>query len=377
MFYEPKSDFFYDPKIKLYYGNNAKKYFRYARSGYPPFVPVASNGADDTTTSLQPENVHGLLSSTSRNDSPETVRTTGGGLHRVGHGGSSRGQRSRSASREISIKINTTRKLTTNDKPKTTTQTEFLLDKNRKEQLGHIAKWQAQKAQPIKKPTSPTHTSDDSVPVVSDTSATTGRLPPPIRLGDKAICTLCRRKFPDMDTLARHNKLSKLHQDNLAKQETSLAQENPTSVDVTVTDGTSSSDNAKPNQDKVRYVDRAEKRRRLHAASPEYLFSKWNKPMQDGFVRDGQSNDFLVPDSLVGGQNIGNQIFQKMAAKSSDNDDNHDSVSQRRLKKQDAISFSRDGLVKEWSRIETISGGLDPTRRMALQQMEKWGLGSL
>jgi hypothetical protein len=383
MFYEPQSGFFYDPKTKLYYGNTVKKYFRYTPSGYPPFVPVSSDTSNgDDEASLQPEKIHCMLSSNSRNNSPETT-SDGAAVQVIPRlAGNSGNHRSRSASKEIFIKINTTITSINSDNLKTKAEPAVPLDKIRKEQLGHIAKWQQIK----KKPSSP----------VADVSANTSPAPainglsrndevaaaaPPIRLGDKVICALCRRKFPDMDSLARHEKLSQLHKDNLAKQELLTQQEKKTSTDGTC-DTTVATitvvDTAAP-KDEVRYVDRAEKRRRLHGTAPESLSSKWNAPMQDGLVVDPRHyHDFTAPSSLVGGQNIGNQILQKMKAKSSDNNNQNEGSSERRTRNnQEAISSSHYALEKEWSRIETISSGMDPTRRMTLSQNEKWGLGSL
>mmetsp|Transcript_28458 Transcript_28458/g.47302 ORF Transcript_28458/g.47302 Transcript_28458/m.47302 type:complete len:537 (-) Transcript_28458:1446-3056(-) len=367
MFYEPLSEFFYDPKTKLYYGNTLKTYFKYDPRGYPPFSPVQDGGGAAQEDSLQPEPV---CAAPTRKGSPQTITESSSDEDRqqqvLPHPTASRKRSrsaSRSASRSISIKIKSSSECG-HSKDTSEIEERIPLDRKRKEHLDHIAKWQAQQVQAKMSNTAvgshPSKIADGTVGSSSGASCKDeAPVLPPVRLGDKVICTLCRRQFPDTYTLTRHEQLSKLHKDNLAKQASQMSK---SQGDIDQPSAALGTDSTK-NQNQAQYIDRAAKRRRLHGVTPETATIKSILPLSAGET-GFQVSEHVSACSLVGEKNIGNQMFQKMAAKSS-------------AKPTRDPTLAHDSLEREWFRIETISSGNDPTRRMALQQSEKWGLGSL
>ncbi|GAX23522.1 RNA-binding protein 5/10 [Fistulifera solaris] len=140
------------------------------------------------------------------------------------------------------------------------------------------------------------------------------------------MCPLCRRKFPSVEKLLQHEKVSQLHKDNLAKAAQAKKE--------------------KPSQ----YVDRAEQRRSMYGPDVPAL------PKRELSTELAAISNETAPvvDSLDKESNIGNQLLRKMGWKEGG------AVGGR-----PEGSSAAAGLVKDWERIEQLAeqGGKDRSGR--------------
>jgi len=136
------------------------------------------------------------------------------------------------------------------------------------------------------------------------------------------ICVLCKRKFPSIDLLRRHEGQSELHRTNLAKRK--------------------ADELAKPisQPEPVKYQDRAKKRRFLHSDVPILL-----PPKNRDEWRTIERAEVIDPEKALSHENVGNQLFQKMLNKASTSNKTT-SVDSRHM---------CETMKEDWRRIESIS----------------------
>jgi hypothetical protein len=113
------------------------------------------------------------------------------------------------------------------------------------------------------------------------------------------ICTLCQRKFPTVDKLFYHEKVSELHKANLAKQVVTEEQ------NVAVVQKAPPVATTKP----AAYVDRAQHRRILHGPETPVTAAPTPPSTAAAVV---VKNTTVDPKDTLNESNIGNKLLQKL-----------------------------------------------------------------
>lgn len=242
MFYEAESKFFYDPTTKLYYSHQKQAYFRhrFGPNGKSLFDKVehelTESSVTATTTTTDADKHMSLLPTISIN-----LKTTS--LHKK-----AKKKKDHSAETKQPVLPAATRKT--------------------KEHEADLAKWSERQTE---------------LKAERDLS----KIPKTAK--GEPICSLCKRKFPTLDKLFYHEKVSQLHKTNLAKQASEQK--------VVATE-----------EKKPAYVDRAEQRRLLQG--PETLVSA---PVQTGVETTSAATAAVVdPKETLNEANIGNKMLQKL-----------------------------------------------------------------
>jgi hypothetical protein len=204
--------------------------------------------------------------------------------------------------------------------------------------------------------------SEEEAPSISQDIANTATGEP--------ICTLCMRKFSDLEKLRQHVQLSKLHKANVKKRKAETPSEQQVKPASSIESKTRPSSETKP---AVKYTDRAAKRRMLHHDVPTRLS---HNQIHDLFPKNKIQRTAMVdPASILGAHNIGNQLFQKMVSKASTTiTKNPETRDQDR--KQEAAEDLNNNLRKDWERMESFSRQNAAARRPGPKLMEQQGLGN-
>ena len=310
MFYESRSDFFYDPKSKLYYGNKKGAYFRYDDSKSPPFVevhkvaPAATDAAADVATGLAGK------SPESPTDPTEPKGKT-----------------------VIAIKLKS-------KKPKGVEDAKPipLITKAQKDHVANIEKWSEKRVEiessegnSNKFPSEPPQTVTETPSSETSKIVTTAKGEP--------ICTICKRKFPTIEKLRLHEKVSDLHKQNILK----LAADTEKRKLVPSTE----------------YQDRAKKRREMHGADPTM------PPPKSGVgaaSMETSSSLRATTAENLGSDNIGNQLLQKLGWKgeSSLGRKSEELAASETFGEQTIVvgkvQSQEETLRKDWDRIEAMAG---------------------
>jgi RNA-binding protein 5/10 len=138
---------------------------------------------------------------------------------------------------------------------------------------------------------------------------------------------VCKRKFANIEKLKEHEKLSALHQQNLANQKRIEEAKN------------------------IEYRDRASERRSMYEADLNNAVA----PIDPSIVNMGPSLDKartvtttekVTPDQTLGESSVGNKLLQKLGWKSGE--------SLGRNRGDESESTSK--LKKDWEMIEHLSG---------------------
>ena len=278
MFYEAESDFFYDPKSKLYYGNKQKAYYRHVAGQRPPFEQVQKVEANTTVEPV-------VLNTQPAKDNNSKASTT--------------------QKKTITISLKT------KSLPKSKTKSE---DKNQvpcvpapllKKHEADMEKWSERQVEKKQQQSQPEESKQQQV-------AKTAKGEP--------ICLLCKRKFPNLEKLQYHERVSKLHKDNLAKAAVAAEKQQE-------------------------YVDRAAQRRIMYG--PESSSGATRTPTTTTVetttsVEEKQQQPVRPQDNL-GESNIGNQMLQKLGWKDGES-----------LGRGNGGSSSSK-VVQDWERIESIA----------------------
>lgn len=319
MFYESQSNFFYDPKSKLYYGNTKKAYFRYDDTLDPPFKEIEK-------TLEMPDDVI----------SEATTKQGGEGNN---------------VNPKPTIAINLkSKKLKKSKKaaavqdrkappPSANSSSAPVVSKMEKERIANIEKWNETQAQLKAESLLPKKGSNSSA--AANVVASSQQK---IRTTTKGepICVVCKRKFPTIDKLRLHERMSELHKTNLAKlaanKSTTTNANSENSVVVAATTATTTMKRKDPPATpSTEYTDRAQKRRDLHGSGggPDAPI----KPVQTEEVSSSDPPPPILSDSL-GESNIGNQMLKKMG---------WDAQAER------SVGGAQNDIRKDWERIETLA----------------------
>ena len=318
MFYEPASDFFYDPKTKLYYSNKKQRYFQFRKGEDPEFQDVNSQqqGCDGGAASTQTQtdvatNSNGadkskIAISLKTTALPSTAGTA---------------QASSAADR---MKLIEKLRKASNAPTANSAQAEPQVDKKHAKNMDV---WSNRiKEMKGEAPDAPSNQQTEPTAVKTDPSG-------------KPICILCRRKFPDLEKLRKHEQLSAMHKENLAKKAAADAKKEAATPEIA-------------------YRDRTKERQMMYSASsadPTHvgkLLASVN-PMMSA----EKNTEVIRPEQTLGDTNVGNQLLQKMGWKSGEALGRKQEGENGTESK--AGSNVADNLKNDWERIESLaqSGG--------------------
>lgn len=110
------------------------------------------------------------------------------------------------------------------------------------------------------------------------------------------ICSLCQRKFPTLDKLFYHERVSELHKTNLAKR---AAEQKAPTPPATKTET-------------PMYVDRAEQRRLLHGPESTNLVPGGALSEEQSATAGTTTTTVVDPKETLNETNIGNKMLQKL-----------------------------------------------------------------
>ncbi len=284
MFYEGVSDFFYDPKSKLYYGNKKGIYYKYNIDITPPFQPVQA---------VQSETA-------GKYSSMDPVAILDPSRPEKGIEGSKKSIMIKLKTKSLKSIKSKSQAPSTEAPDATVTVTQPRVHKQHELDIDKWSDRQVEKR------------------IEDRQFQRTAKGEP--------MCPLCRRKFPSVEKLLQHEKVSQLHKDNLAK----AAQ-------------------AK-NEEPSRYVDRAEQRRGMYGPDVPVL------PKRELSTETVAISSETAPvvDSLDNESNVGNQLLRKMGWKEGGT-----------VGGRSEGPTAASGLVKDWERIEQLAeqGGKDRAAR--------------
>ena len=268
MFYHASSQFFFDPKTKLYYGNKEQTYYVYCKGEHPPFKEFKPETSDapkvEQESKVEPKKVI-----------------------------------------EISLK---TKVLASSDNPNETYKKERAptaptVSRDKKNHASNIDRWSERGREIAGKG-----------PVVRTKSG-------------QPVCLLCRRKFPDLQKLERHEDASELHKVNAAK----------CGKRAKLVDETAAAAYAR---------DRAMERRVLHCADADLPFGRLLPP-----VDTTMTTTVGDPKRTLDESNVGNRMLTKLGWKSGMN-----------LGRNAGTESSGSALQSDWERIEHLAkhGNIPP-----------------
>ena len=322
-FYEAESNFYYDPKSRYYYSIEKAAYFQYCPEQEPPFrqVPSQQHGEIDTSTAVEAST--GAAAAGSKMKIAISLKTKTPMGVTSSSGGSGGG----------TVSVNSSMDTGAMNPAKQTSPTESRGIKQSKAAYdADIVKWNH-----------------------APKTTTTGQ----------PVCLLCRRKFPNIEALQKHEQSSALHEQNLAKKDKDAAE-------------TSKSTWRRPDNPSVEYRDRAKDRRSMYGAmygadvsgavpsvaspecSPSAIISSASADFGPNLerARAVAATATVRPSDAFGDSNIGSQMLQKIGWKKG---------SSLGRKKSLETGNNSDGtnaniqMLKEWEKIESAAAAAPPT----------------
>lgn len=371
MFYEPLSDYFYDPKTKLYYSNEKKMYFQYdvtkskePHLAFQPFGLLGVNGgvgSSSNGSALAEGKVNNVQHVIVGHDNSQknamtaqgpsttaTVEEFSGDTKYLG------GAMEMKPKIGISLKtpipgvagtkdIGPNSSLTDNstsvvDKTKTCQKKKYkqtttlsltkngvtlVLPQGHKKHVEDLNKW-SERVKELRE--------DDST-----TDSTKQPQPQPTTVSGQPICLICRRKFANMEKLHKHEKLSDLHKENLAKKV--AADEAAVAVTAATLE--------------ISYRDRTKERQLMHGSHvPSKSTYHAEALLAAHSAASLMPTDIIRPEDTLHDTNyVGNKLLQKMGWNSGD--------LLGRATVNTNISGVKDdvagNLKSDWERIESIA----------------------
>jgi OCRE domain/G-patch domain len=331
MFYEEKSDFFYDPTSKLYYGNKKGAYFSY-NADKDTFVPIDSSAEDGETKKLPPAGSKGATTTEDQDH-----------LMLVPHGANHKTETTEpSKHKMIAIKIKT--KIATPIKKKkkrsdstTTDHPVIVKDKDKdkppmsgdnepanviqKQHEASLMRWSERQDELAKSREGETGTGTNAG----------GLSRPRFTKHGKPICWVCKRKFDSLEKLQRHEEMSTMHKENLAKQK-DHSNENVAKL---------------PGEESGKYyVDRAQQRRDLYGPEltlPDPVFHGVNvSGTTSALPSNGDEQLSIDPNST---NNVGQQMLEKLGWKEGT----------MLGRGNDQQKEQQAALAQDWNRIESLA----------------------
>ena len=154
------------------------------------------------------------------------------------------------------------------------------------------------------------------------------------------ICVLCKRKFASLEMLHRHEQHSELHRANLMKARDAEAKsKQEPAVSSPPAKGI---DQAQKQQSELSYTDRASKRRALYGDTSTVIP---NRKISFSLTETQIRTAPIEPAAIIGHNNVGHQLFNKMVAKRSFSGESN-------AVPESALAAS---LRKDWERIEAAA----------------------
>lgn len=255
-FYESKSKFFYDPTTKMYYSHEKQGYFRHrlTETGKSVFDKVEN----ETTVTAESASA----STTSSTDKQMMVPAISINLKTKAL--PKKPKKKRDDSTTVS---------SSNSKESNATAP---ANRKTKEHEADLAKWSERLSEQ--------KTVDRDLSKIPKTAK------------GEPICSLCQRKFPTLDKLFYHERVSELHKSNLAKR--AAAQEIPTPQPAKT--------------EPCAYVDRAEQRRLLHGPENTNLVCGGASSVDHSNSTERTTTTVVDPKETLNETNIGNKMLQKL-----------------------------------------------------------------
>jgi RNA-binding protein 5/10 len=308
MFYEPSSDFFYDPKTKLYYSNARRQYYRYDADKRPyVFQPIGVPAVAPETTGMggQGSETPNLATTTTateecRADSSPPAHAVATETKQVAAETKSKiaislktplPPKDPAAKSLIDIAIMEKAKLNQknaqwqNFTPSPGDNAAGTLPQAHKKHAHDMTKW----SERVKE----MQNEDDGNKTPATVKATASGQP---------ICVICRRKFADVHKLLKHERLSELHKENLAKKAASNA--------AIPGDGAS-----QKQETEASYRDRSRERRMMHGYSIG-LEPSHSEALLAHSLGSSSVAEVIRPEETLNNTNVGNKLLQKMGWKS-------------------------------------------------------------
>mmetsp|Transcript_7851 Transcript_7851/g.11300 ORF Transcript_7851/g.11300 Transcript_7851/m.11300 type:complete len:239 (-) Transcript_7851:162-878(-) len=177
------------------------------------------------------------------------------------------------------------------------------------------------------------------------------------------ICVLCKRKFPSIEKLRQHEKLSTLHKTNLEKAAATKGKRKLSSTDSdTVTNQLVPG--AAPQQQEQLYRDRAQERRVMHGPESGGATSSMIV-VNDAKEEEHRMTEIVRPEDNLGTSNIGNQMLQKLGWKAGnslgsggtniDGNNNKEKISLQQEETSGGSTTLQKNVLKDWERIESLA----------------------
>ena len=361
MFYHADCDFFYDPQTKLYYGNKQACYFRYEPANDPDTAKDKEEDDDEKTKNKETRNKSRFvpISQSSGKDLATTTKDLDVLLD------TSKSRTTTSSKSSISITLKTKKLPKSNhgnpNKPKAVSKTDVASDPSSTDQNSNplqrqhhmdMSKWserlEERKQQEDSGPTATTkrESTKDDKPTESTNTATNKKIARTAK--GEPMCVLCQRKFPTVEKLRYHERVSKLHAENLKKK-------TKKEKDTTVTESTMKREE--------KYIDRAQQRRALYGDDDAALAPAVTTvpAMESSTTLSSSSSTAPVeahaPTELLGTHTVGNQLLQKLGWKTGQ------AIGRRQQQQEEEDSSNAQpasrqtdrALRKEWERIEALA----------------------
>ena len=338
MFYHPPSDFFFDPKTKLYYSNKKAQYFHFVGgeedSNAIPFLPVqAGGGGNGAAAAAGGENSNSSLDKKSVPD-PEQKPKIAISLKTKVPNPLVKSLNEVAAIEKNKLKEQTMAARKDSSHYLTTDISPPVVPQSHKKHEEDMDKWSGRVKELRKDETTNTSGAENTDSFASRKIKTTASGQP--------ICFLCRRKFASVEKLEQHEKLSALHNENLAKKTASDAEK----------------------ASKQKYKDRSKERRMMYGdLASSYSSGPSSRAEAILAQADGsrasttsvvKTTEIVRPEDTLGDTNVGNKLLQKLGWKSGD------SLGRKQDGESDAKNpkegkDAANNLRSDWERIESLA----------------------
>lgn len=318
MFYEQESDFFYDPQSKMYFGNRNSTYYRYNAEMKPPFEVISK--VDNSTRTGVAKGAIGAsadLDVVLGNVPQASTKKPGIAIKLKTKKLPNAGQK-----KQMPAQSNLNSVATSGDNSSNPLKRQHHKDMDkwseRQEELKNVVKTEDSEAKKRRE--------------ISRTSK------------GEPICTLCQRKFPTLEKLLYHERVSKLHSENLRKAEEAKKERSQTES---------------PKKKEKLYMDRAQQRRDLFGSDTApsrgaVALMTDETPPEEAIAGGGtdrnQSLKVVRPEETLGESNVGNKMLQKLGWTSGQ------TLGRRQEPDAEAtVRSSQVNLKNDWERIEALA----------------------
>ncbi|KAL3806616.1 hypothetical protein ACHAXA_004420 [Cyclostephanos tholiformis] len=341
MFYEPASNFFYDPKTKLYYSNARRQYYRYDADKRPyVFQPIGVPAAVPDTTGLGGQG----------NEIPNVATTTTASNECWADASSPGHPVATEVAVETKSKIAISLKTPLPPKdPAAKSLTDIAVMEKAKLNQKNVHRQIFTSApgdnavgtlpQAHKKHAEDMTKWSERVKEMRGEDGNKAPVTAKATASGQPICVICRRKFADVDKLLKHERLSELHRNNLAKKAASDA------AAAVTRDGA-----LQKHDSEASYRDRSKERRMMHGSHLAFEQSHAEALLAHS-LGSASVAEVIRPEETLDNRNVGNKLLQKMGWKSGE--------SLGRIGAQENADGSSTDVVStlknDWEKIESMA----------------------